>query len=125
MRQLAWTPREVAVGSGHTPAASTGLSILPRVTRFVDGWTPFGSVFPADNPAALYSYYLGMLTWVPVLGFLLGGEAAWLGLQGIAESRRLPGHPGGAHALTGILLGAASIAVHLAWFWAAINGLLA
>ena len=93
--------------------------------RAVDRWTPFGSVFPGDNPAALCSYYLAMLTFIPALGALLGGEAIWLGVRGIADARRLPEYHGGAHAVVGILLGAASILLHAVWFWAALSGRLA
>jgi len=125
MTQLAWTSGIVAADAATTPAPPTGLFLLATVGRAVDRWTPFGPVFPVDNPAALGSYYLAMLTFIPALGALLGGEAIWLGVRGLADARRLPGYRGGAHAVVGILLGAASILLHAVWFWAAFSGRLA
>ena len=52
------------------------------------------AVIPSQNPIALVAYYLGILSLVPFLGFVLGLPALICGIVG-----------GKGHAWTGIVLG--------------------
>jgi hypothetical protein len=57
------------------------------------------------NPRALASYYLGILSLIPLLGALLGPAAVVLGVMGARAAPSTPGQVGQAHARIGIILG--------------------
>lgn len=107
-------------GLHATPAGRSRL--LQRIGRVVDACTPFGGCFPAGNGSALAAYYLGVLALVPLFGALAAGPAVACGLAGTRRARFLPGQEGGAHAWTGVVLGAAAGTANLAWaaVWAAL-----
>jgi len=75
------------------------------------------SIFiPYKNPKALAAYYCGFFALIPVLGFVLGPVAIWLGISGVRTSTANPAAKGMVHAITGIVLGVLAL---LCWnpFW--------
>ena len=71
-----------------------------------------GGLIPYKNPPALISYYLGVFSLIPVLGFFLGIAAIILGIKGLGVKRREPSRKGTAHAWVGIILGSIVVIVH-------------
>jgi hypothetical protein len=61
---------------------------------------------PSKNGPALASYYLGLFSLFPCLGFPLGVAAVYFGLQGLKNVRQNPVVRGGAHAWVGLICGA-------------------
>jgi hypothetical protein len=64
-----------------------------------------GKVIPFKNPKALWAYYLGIFSFIPGLGILLGLTAMVLGIQGLLFANKNPGVRGHVHAWVGIALG--------------------
>jgi len=61
---------------------------------------------PSKNGPALASYYLGLFSLFPCLGFPLGVAAVYFGIQGIRRARQNPEVRGGVHAWVGTICGA-------------------
>jgi len=61
---------------------------------------------PSKNAPALASYYLGLFSLFPCLGFPLGVAAVYFGIQGIRRVRKNPEVRGGVHAWVGTICGA-------------------
>jgi hypothetical protein len=61
-----------------------------------------GGVIPYKNPRALISYYLGILSGLPLIGFPLGIIAVVLGVMGLMDRSRNPAIRGSVHAGVGI-----------------------
>ncbi len=61
---------------------------------------------PSKNGPALASYYLGIFSLFPCLGFPLGVAAVYFGIQGIRRVRKNPEVRGGIHAWVGTICGA-------------------
>jgi hypothetical protein len=72
-----------------------------------------GGIIPYKNPQALISYYLGVFSLIPVLGFLLTIPAIVLGILGLKKKKKFPIIKGGAHAWIGICLAGFSMLYHL------------
>jgi len=72
-----------------------------------------GGIIPYKNPHALTSYYLGIFSCFPVLGFFLGIAAIALGVSGLKAHTRKPIIRGTVHAWIGIVCGSCSVALHL------------
>jgi hypothetical protein len=64
------------------------------------------ALIPYKNPMGLIAYYLGVFSLIPCIGAILGPAALILGIKGLRFSQRNPSAKGGAHAITGIVLGA-------------------
>lgn len=64
------------------------------------------TLIPYKNPKALAAYYCAFFALIPVLGFILGGVAVVLGIQGLQYAGANPEAKGAAHAIIGIILGA-------------------
>lgn len=62
-------------------------------------------MIPGKNPHALISYYLGLFSLFPCLGFFLAVPAVILGFMGLKRHRLNPEIHGKGHALTGIICG--------------------
>jgi len=60
---------------------------------------------PTHNPKALTAYYLGIFSFIPLLGIFLGIAAFVLGLQGLKAAKQTPEIKGKTHAWVGILVG--------------------
>jgi hypothetical protein len=71
------------------------------------------TLIPYKNPMALISYYLGIFSLIPVLGFLLAPVALILGILGLSYRRTYPEAKGTAHAWVGIVLSSLSLLGHL------------
>ncbi|EEF58480.1 GYF domain-containing protein [Pedosphaera parvula] len=71
-------------------------------TKADDG---ISTIIPYKNPQALIAYYLGIFSFIPVIGFFLGIAAFVLGLRGLKFAQTHPGSKGRVHALIGIILG--------------------
>lgn len=93
------------------PAAPPVSPATPLVPPSVGDAT--GGVIPYKNPAALTSYYLGIVSLLPVLGFFFGIAAVMLGVRGLRKRRAEPHVKGSIHAWIGIVLGSLSMLVHV------------
>jgi hypothetical protein len=60
---------------------------------------------PDKNQPALLSYYLGLFSLFPCLGFFLGVVAVYFGIKGLRLVRQHPEVRGGAHAWVGLICG--------------------
>ncbi len=78
-----------------TPSAA----VRPRGNSATD------HLIPAKNPAALAGYYLGVFSFIPCVGNILGPAAIIAGIMGFRARRRNPELPGAAHAVVAIVLG--------------------
>lgn len=65
----------------------------------------YSGLIPTRNKPALWAYYLGLFSFVPGIGLLLGIAAVVLGSQGLARFARHPEVKGKVHAWIGIWLG--------------------
>ncbi|MCP4645387.1 MAG: DUF4190 domain-containing protein [bacterium] len=74
-------------------------------------------VVPYKNPAALFAYYLGIFSFIPCLGIVLGLAALVLGIMGLVYASRHEHAHGRAHAWIGIVVGGFFF---LAWTVAAL-----
>ncbi|MEM7456496.1 MAG: hypothetical protein AAF456_19280 [Planctomycetota bacterium] len=61
-----------------------------------------GGLIPYKNPKALISYYLGILSGLPLIGLPIGLTALVLGILGLRDRKRNPVIKGGFHAGVGI-----------------------
>lgn len=71
------------------------------------------TLIPYKNPTALTSYYLGVFSLIPCIGFLLAIVAVILGIVGLKKVKLNPLLKGTAHAWVGIGLGSFVIIAHL------------
>jgi hypothetical protein len=63
------------------------------------------TLIPYHNPKGLIAYYLGVFSFIPCLGLLLGPAAIILGIMGLRYSQRQPRAGGGGHAIAGLVCG--------------------
>lgn len=63
------------------------------------------TIIPYKNAKALIAYYLGVFSFIPCLGHLLGPAALILGILGLRYARAHPTAKGGGHAIAGIIMG--------------------
>ena len=63
------------------------------------------TLVPTHNPKALIAYYLGIFSFIPLLGIFLGVAAFIFGLQGLKAAKQTPEIKGKTHAWVGILVG--------------------
>lgn len=64
-----------------------------------------GGLIPYKNPKALVAYYLGIFSFIPLLGIPLGLAAFVLGILGLRDRKRNPIIKGSVHAWIGIVVG--------------------
>jgi hypothetical protein len=64
-----------------------------------------GGLIPYKNPKALIAYYLGIFSFIPLLGIFLGIAAFVLGILGLRDRKRNPVIKGSIHAWIGIVVG--------------------
>jgi hypothetical protein len=63
------------------------------------------TIIPYKNPPALIAYYLGIFSFIPLLGLLLGVAALVLGIMGLNRAAQDPQARGRVHAWIGIIVG--------------------
>jgi len=61
-----------------------------------------GGLIPYKNPKALFAYYMGIFSGLPIIGFPVGVTAFILGILGLRDRRRNPSIKGSVHAWIGI-----------------------
>lgn len=76
-----------------------------------------GKVIPFKNAKAVTAYYLGMFSFIPVIGIFLGLAAVVLGIQGLLRANQNPAVRGHIHASVGILLGTVFGLCNVALLW--------
>ena len=64
-----------------------------------------GGLIPVNNPKALMSYYLGLFSLFPLLGFFMGIAAVIFGIQSLRLHKEFPQIRGRTHAIVGIACG--------------------
>jgi hypothetical protein len=94
-------PGEVAnpYVSPRTNPTPIGNSSLPTPESVVETFVP------TRNPQALASYYLGLFSLFPCLGFPLGVAAVYCGVKGLRLARAHPEVRGKVHAWVGVICG--------------------
>jgi predicted Zn finger-like uncharacterized protein len=63
------------------------------------------TIIPYKNGRALLAYYLGVFSFIPCVGLLLGPAALILGILGMRYVKANPTAKGTGHALAGIIMG--------------------
>jgi hypothetical protein len=66
---------------------------------------PVQTLIPYKNVRALAAYYLGVFSFVCVIGLILGPAAILLGFLGYGYGRKHPTAKGTGHAVAGIVFG--------------------
>lgn len=72
-----------------------------------------GRIVPLRNPDALLGYYLGAISFIPILGLVVVYFAFRKGLSGIRKAKGNPSVPGLIHGWIAIVQGCLSIIFHL------------
>jgi hypothetical protein len=67
-----------------------------------NGGDSTGGLIPYKNPKALFAYYLGILSGLPLIGLPLGIAAFVLGIMGLNDRKKNPAIKGSVHAGIGI-----------------------
>ena len=103
-----WSPALAASRTGDlsNPYSSPETDTMPAWSdRPGGGETIVETFIPSKNGPALASYYLGIFSLFPCLGFPLGIAAVYFGIQGLRRVRATPEVRGGAHAWAGVICG--------------------
>ena len=74
----------------------------PKKRKKVGG---MAKLVPASNKPALFGYYCGIFSFIPVLCFILGPIAFILGVLGFLKAQKNPKVRGAGHAIAGIVCG--------------------
>lgn len=96
------TPPMTAAAAPPYNAPPTSRTTLPRRDEEGDAT---GGLIPYKNPQALIAYYLGIFSFIPLLGVLIGLAALILGIGGLRYRKKHPKVHGTVHAWIGILVG--------------------
>lgn len=107
-------PRNSGHDTGYVPRNEPTNPFSAPATAELPVWTPdpndpnsiTETFIPSKNGPALASYYLGIFSLFPCLGFPLGVAAVYFGIQGIRRARNTPEVRGGIHAWVGTICGA-------------------
>ena len=89
----------------------------PAASQLETPESALGKVIPFQNPKAVTAYYLGLFSFVPVLGIVLGLAAVILGIQGLLRASQNPAVRGHIHASLGVLLGTVFGLCNVALVW--------
>lgn len=71
------------------------------------------AILPTKNKPALYSYYLGMFGLIPIIGWVLGFPALYLGIKGLKQFKANPTPGAKAHAMFGVIAGGLEVTLFL------------
>jgi len=103
-------PEGVQTTAGQIPELSAALQHANAIPYAYQ--KPAGSkMIPTRNPAALWSYYLGILSIAPCIGLISGPIAIGCSIAGLRAYKRDPSIYGKAHCIVGILAGLTGIAI--------------
>jgi hypothetical protein len=91
---------------------------------FVRERSPVESFIPYHNPMGLIAYYLGVFSFIPCLGLLLGPAAFILGILGVRYRNRNPTAGGLGHAISGIVMGSLTSLANWGVLIAAVIGMI-
>jgi predicted Zn finger-like uncharacterized protein len=80
-------------------------SNIPRNVRRDPAAEAVSTIIPYKNGRALLAYYLGVFSFIPCVGLILGPAALILGILGIRFVRANPTAKGTGHAIAGIIMG--------------------
>ena len=121
MTQCRQCSTEIEAGARYcskcgTPITSVG-GLAPPATDST------GGIIPYKNPPALVSYYLGLFSIVPFVGFFLGLVSVPLGIMGLKKRKAEPHVRGAAHAWVGIGCGSIGVLVWAVLFVLMIIGI--
>ena len=94
--------RKLPSGTASNPYADDPVDATPFTGDPGEGGDGTGGVIPYKNPKALISYYLGILSGLPLIGLPFGIAALVLGLQGLKARKENPIIKGSVHAGIGI-----------------------
>jgi hypothetical protein len=89
------TERAPQTPAGGAPAPAEGGEATSAGEFFV----------PYKNTPALVAYYLGIFSFIPLLGIALGIPAFVLGILGLKRAKQNPAARGKVHAWVGIIAG--------------------
>lgn len=84
---------------------ATSLQDAPSIHSSGSQGDGTGGMIPYKNPAALAAYYLGIFSFIPLIGLFLAVPAFVLGILGLRAKKRTPAIRGSVHAWIGIILG--------------------
>lgn len=126
------TPEALAALQAHLPAArpesgnpfasplgEPGPAAVATGTPTSEG--AIETLIPVKNGPALASYYLGLFSLFPLLGFFLAVPAVFLGISGLHRARENPAVRGRVHAWVGLICGSLfGLLNFLAWLGIAI-----
>lgn len=104
------------MSQGEMPPAdpyTSPVGAAPPPPSSTDQEDATGGLIPYNNPAALVSYYLGIVSLLPVLGFPFGVAAIFLAAKGLKKRRRVPAVRGHIHAWIGMILSLIGMPLHL------------
>jgi hypothetical protein len=71
------------------------------------------ALIPYRNPPALAGYYIGIASWLPLVGLLAGPMAIVLGVKGLRRRAKDPRVRGMAHAWIAIIMGSIGTLISL------------
>lgn len=105
-----------------------GASPVPavQIPELAEVFQQKGTVLiPTRNPAALWGYYLGFLSLVPMIGVAAVPFGLWKSLEGLRVHQRDPGVHGKIHSIIGLVLGIGGLTVQLLVIGAIVNMIIA
>ncbi len=83
-----------------------------------------GGLIPHKNPKALWAYYLGIFSFIPFFGIILGIAGLILGIGGLRHAKKHPEARGKIHAWVGVIMGGFFAAVYTLIFVLIIIGII-
>jgi hypothetical protein len=103
------------MGNTTTPRGYRSTRVKREAVLSAPAKTPdetMATIVPYRNPCALFAYYTGIFSFIPLLGLLLAPAAFVLGAMGLRRRLRDSGAHGLAHALIGLFAGGFFTLVH-------------
>lgn len=99
-----WSP-DLAPRDTSNPYLSPMSDTGPQISGGGSGESVIETFVPSKNGPALVSYYLGLFSLFPCVGFFLAVPAIYYGIKGLRLVSEKPEVRGGAHAWVGVVCG--------------------